>query len=181
MVDDDRPGVALVFPTTCNPACIFAGNAVGLLALNAGDAYPSGTGATPTAAVNWDGALVRTTGRVPLPMTLMVLPDPVCVVGPTEPSNSCSTRSPQLRLPGGGNLFVYFVHYAPTDNVTISGGSGSDGRLGQIWAWTVQYSGNFTNINLVGAQNPEPGVLRIATPCSPGAACDDPEAYAAIP
>jgi len=175
------PGVGLVFLTTCSPACTFAGNAVDLLALNAGTAYPTGFGVAPTAAVNWDGTLVRTTGRVPRPMTLMVRPDPVCVVGPIEPDNSCSTRSPQLRLPGGGHIFVFFVQYAPTDNVTISGGSGSDGRLGQIWAWTVQYSGNYTNINLVGAQNPEPGVLRIATPCSPGAICDNPEAYAAIP
>jgi hypothetical protein len=176
------PGVALVFPTTCNPDCSFAGNAVGLLALNAGDAYPSGSGTPATAAVNWDGSLVQTTGRVPLPMTLIVRNDPVCVVGTVDTTacGSNANQNKQLNLPGGGSIFVFHVQYAPTDNVKITGGSGSNGYLGQIWAWTVQYTGG-SNVNLIGAQNPEPGVLRLATPCSPGAPCRNPEAVATIP
>ncbi len=181
------PGVALVFrdggscPFPGN--CDFAGNSVDLLALNAGTAYPNGNAGTPaTAAVNWDGTVVETTGRLPIPMSLIVENDPTCVVASTD-TNACGTASNQnhqLSLPGSGSIHVFGVQYAATDNVSISGGSGSNGFLGQMWAWTVQYTGG-SNINLIGAQNPEPGVLRIATPCSPGASCTNPEATVAIP
>ena len=128
------------------------------------------------------GRAVQTNGRIQLPITLIVRKDAACVVGTTD-TTACGTaanQNKQLSLPGGGSLFVFGVQYAPTDNIAITGGSGSDGFLGQIWAWTVQYTGG-SNINLIGAQDPEPGVLRIATPCSPGAACDNPESVAAIP
>lgn len=174
------PGVALVFPAACTPACTFAGNSLDLLALNAGVAYPSGNGAAATAAQNWDGTLVETTGRLHIPMTLIVQKNSACYVASTDPCDVNPSQWRQLNLPGGGSIFVFGVQYAPTDNVLISGGSGSNGYLGQIWAWTVKYTGG-SNINLVGAQDPEPGVLRIATPCSPGAACTNPEANAAIP
>jgi hypothetical protein len=181
------PGVALVFrdggscPFPGN--CDFAGNSVDLLALNAGDAYPNGnSGTAATGAVNWDGTVVETTGRVPIPMSLIVEKDGSCAVGPTDTS-ACGTaanQNHQLSLPGSGSIHVFGVQYAPTDNVSISGGSGANGFLGQMWAWTVQYTGG-SNINLIGAQNPEPGVLRIATPCSPSATCTNPEATVVIP
>ena len=112
-------------------------------------------------------------------MTLIVKKDPLCVVASID---SCpdENQNKQLNLPGSGNLFVFGVQYAPTDNVAISGGSGSNGYLGQIWAWTVQYTGG-SNINLVGAGDPKAGVLRIATPCSPGVSCTNPEATAVLP
>jgi hypothetical protein len=174
-----RDGGACPFPGNCD----FAGNSVDLLALNAGDAYPNGNIGTPaTAAVNWDGALVQTNQAVPIPMTLIVERDPTCVVAATDtnPCGTASNQNHQLSLPGSGSIHVFGVQYAPTDNVNISGGSGSNGFLGQMWTWTVQYTGGST-VNLVGAQNPEPGVLRIATPCSPGTACTNPEATVTIP
>jgi len=175
-----QPGVAFVFPRHCNPDCSFVGASVPLMALNAGDAYPTGTGTAATAAVNWDGTKVQTNTKVPYPMTLLVTKDPNCVVGPTEPTGCKDSENTQLKLPGGGSLFAFHVQYAPTDNVVITGGSGSNGFLGQIWAWTVQYTGG-SNINLLGVNNPEPGVLRLATPCSPTEPCDNPEAGATIP
>jgi hypothetical protein len=174
------PGVAFVFENKCNPGCEFTGNALDRLVLNAGAAYPSSTGTAATAAVNWDGTLVQTTGRVPVPMTLIVQKNPACYVALTDPCDVNPSQWRQLTLPGGSNSFVFFVQYAATDNVFITGGSGSDGYLGQIWAWTVKYTGG-TRITLIGAQNPEPGVLRIATPCSPTAACINPEATVALP
>jgi Putative Flp pilus-assembly TadE/G-like len=179
-----QPGVALVFRDggACPFAggCDFAGNALNLLSLNAGNAYPSGTGTPAKAARNWDGTVVQTTARVPVLMSLIVEKDAACVVASVDICGSNANQNKQLALPGGGSIFVFGVQYAPTDNVAITGGSGTDGYLGQIWAWTVQYTGG-SNINLVGVQNPEPGVLRIATPCSPSAQCDNPEAGAAIP
>jgi hypothetical protein len=174
------PGVALVFENRCNPGCEFSGNALDRLVLNAGGAYPSSTGTAPTAAVNWDGSVVQTNGRVPVPMTLIVKKNPACFVALTDPCDVNPSQWRQLTLPGGSNSFVFFVQYAPTDNVFITGGSGSDGYLGQIWAWTVKYTGG-TRITLIGSSNPEPGVLRIATPCSPGASCINPEATVVIP
>jgi hypothetical protein len=115
-------------------------------------------------------------------MTLIVQKDPACVVAPTE-STECAqhaNQNKQLNLPGSGSLFVFGVQYAATDNVRISGGSGSNGFLGQIWAWTVQYTGG-SNINLIGAQDPSPGVLRLAVACSPSAVCTNPEATVPIP
>jgi hypothetical protein len=179
--DVSTSGVSLVFPRDCNPDCKFAGNAAGLIALNAGAAYPSGSGATPSAAVNWDGTVLQTTERNPLPLTLMVERDAGCVVGPTDPTPPCNAgQNTQLNLPGGGSIFMFGVTFAPTDNVKIAGGSGSNGYLGRVWAWTVQYTGG-SNINLTGSVNPEPGVLRIATPCTPGTTCVNPEAFAALP
>lgn len=174
------PGVALVFQNRCNPGCEFSGNALDRLVLNAGAAYPSGTGTPATAAVNWDGSIVQTTGRVPVAMTLIVRKNPACYVALIDPCDVSVSQWRQLTLPGGSNSVVFGVQYAPTDNVFITGGSGSDGLLGQIWAWTVKYSGG-THITLIGANNPEPGVLRIATPCSPRAACTNPEATVVIP
>jgi hypothetical protein len=179
------PGVALVFQPQCQTGsaagCDFAGNSLDVLALNAGAAYnPSGTGSSATAAVNWDGTLVQTTSRVPVLMTLIVRKNPACYVAAFDPCNVNVNQYNQLKLPGGSSNFVFGVQYAATDNVFITGGSAGSGFLGQIWAWTVKYSGG-THINLIGAQNTEPGVLRLATACSPGAACTNPEAIDPIP
>lgn len=177
--DASTSGVAFVLPPTCNPSCTFAGNAVPVLVANAGAAYPTGSGARPSAAQNWDGSLVQTNGRTPVPMSFLVSRDPLCVVAATDTCPN-ENQNNQLRLPGGGSIFVFGVQYAPSDNVAINGGSGSSGYLGQIWAWTVTYTGG-SNINLTSASNQQPGVLRIATPCSPGTSCINPEATVAIP
>jgi hypothetical protein len=123
---------------------------------------------------------VQTNSRIPVPMTLLVTKDPNCFVDTTDSETCNENQNKQLKIPGGGSVFVFGVQYAPTDNMEISGGSGSDGYLGQIWAYTVKYSGG-SNINLTGANNLEPGVLRIAGPCSPWTACLNPEATVSIP
>ena len=181
--DATTSGVAFVFPRSCTPGCGFDGNTADLVALNAGDAYPSGSGSRPSGAVNWDGSVVETNGHIHIPMTLIVRPDTRCLpVAPEFDDNpDCpTTGNQQLSLPGGGSLFVFGIQYSPTDNVVIAGGSGSNGYLGQIWAWTVQYTGG-SNINLTAATDPEAGVLRLATPCSPGTSCVAPAATAPLP
>lgn len=101
--------------------------------------------------------------------------------GPAASGWRCSRRGAvSHRLARGGNRFELGVQYAPTDNVPINSGSGSAGSLGQMWAWTVQCTG-VSNINLVGPGDPEPSVLRIATPSSPGAACINLEVRAVLP
>ena len=82
---------------------------------------------------------------------MIVRKDAACVVGTTDTTacGSAANQNKQLSLPGGGSLFVFGVQYAPTDNITITGGSGSDGFLGQIWAWTVQYTGGWISTSSV--------------------------------
>ena len=65
------------------------------------------------------------------------------------------------------------VQYAPSDNIEIHGGATGTGHVGQIWAWTLFYSGG-TQINQEGAGSQGPGTLRLdgactapGTPCSP--------------
>lgn len=174
-------GVALIFPsgTGCSPGCAFTAQSAGLVALNAGAAHPTvGAGAPATAAEHWDGTRVQTNGDPPVPMTLIVNKDPRCVVGTTEPAD-CPVNT-QLSLPGGGNIYLTGIQYAATDNSTVRGGSGSNGYIGQFISWTVHFTGG-SIVNLTHAGEEEPGIYRIATPCSPREACVNPEANAPIP
>lgn len=160
------PGVALVFKN-CSSAnnCPLKGNNSVLIALNFGAAY-GGTGDRATAA-EWNGGRVQTTGDDPILMTLLVVKDPLCVVQPTEPSNSCTTSNHTIKLPGNGNLWVAGIQYAPTDNVAIHGNnSGSVGTLGQIISWTIVFTGG-ASLNLESAIAESNGVLRLDPACSP--------------
>ena len=182
----DSPGVSLVFtegsqcaggPSACN----FAGNNSPLIALNAGacitDSSISCTaGASP--AMGWDGNPVEVvftgpgTLKSPVPETLIVTKDPNCTVGTTEPSGCADTSNNVINLPGGGSLFVAGVQYAPTDNVSINGSSAGAGRIGQIIAWTVFYTGGsqISEFYPGGVGN---GILRLDTACSgPGTICN---------
>lgn len=175
----DSPGVALVFPTQCTPACQFDVENSPLVALNAGSAIPTvGSGSPATAALDYSGNPVDTGGDEPIAMTIIVQRDPDCIVGPTEPTSGCPNNLNQLKLPGGGSLYLTGVQYAASDNSTIVGGSAGTGYIGQFISWTVTYTGG-SQIRFTHAGDEGPGVLRIATPCSPGAACaagyaDDP-------
>jgi hypothetical protein len=164
-----NPGVAVVFPSCPGTNCPnFAGNNAVLVALNFGDAYlnPSGTQAT---AAEWNGGSVETTTDPPHLMTILVEPDQTCLAAPfpfTEPANSCTNRQPQVKLPGGGHLWVAGVQYAPTDNTTITGSSPQQGELGQIISWTIRFDGDST-LNLLAFNLDESGVLRLDPACSP--------------
>jgi Flp pilus assembly protein TadG len=175
-----KPGVAIVFDECANVQCNFNGNNALVIALNVGTAFPPGTTGTYAApAIDWAGNQVVTSGPTsptpPLMMTLLVVKDPSCYV-PTsppwqEPSSCDASKNLTLNMAGGGRLALAGVQYAPTDNVTISGGSAGAGDVGQIIAWTLKYDGGTTiNQHYPGATGN--GILRIDAACSgPGEPC----------
>jgi hypothetical protein len=128
--------------------------------------------------MGWDGVIAETSGpfspNPALPLSVVVVPDPDCYV-PTsapfiEPSGCDANKNKTLRLPGGGNLVVAGVQYAPTDNITVTGGSATEGMFGQIISWTIDYSGGST-MNFLSQSTEQNGVLRLDTLCSPAAPC----------
>jgi len=184
------PGVAFVFTegSLCSgPAskCAVALNNASLVAVNEGtcDAKAAnGCATTARPARDWNSVskdfsgaavevLLKKTGGtfVAVPESLIVTKDPECTVADVEPSLCYSHKSANtvLSLPGGGNLFVAGIQYAPTDNVSVVGSSGGSGRTGQIVAWTLFYSGD-SRINQVYPGGEGNGVLRLDTVCSGG-------------
>lgn len=175
-------GVVLMFDEcgSGNPHCTLVGNNALTIALNVGTKYPPGaSGASAAAAHDWNDQAVQTSGpQSPTPavlMTLMVNKDPSCVVPayPDQEPSSCNDNANKtLNLSGGGSLAIEGVQYAPTDNVEIHGGSTGVGQVGQIWAWTLFYSGG-TQVNQQGAGSLGPGVLRLDSACTaPGTPCN---------
>jgi hypothetical protein len=163
-----QPGVALVF-NECNASnCVFNGNNTPLIALNAGSKYLNAGGQEATAAIGFDGNPVETnTGRKPneVPLTMLVRKDPGCVVGPTDPPACNESGDNTLNVAGGGNLYLAGVQYAPTDNVSVSGGSTGTGYVGEIVAWTLKYTGG-TVIKQEFASKIPLGVLRLDQACT---------------
>jgi hypothetical protein len=160
---------------------VFSGNSALTIALNSGAKYPPGTpGTSANAAIDWDNHAVQTSGpqspTPPVLISLLVNKDAGCYVPPypdREPDTCNASSNKTLNLAGGGSLDVEGVQYAPTDNVEIHGGATGTGHVGQIWAWTLFYSGG-TQINQEGAGSLGPGTLRLdsactapATPCNP--------------
>ena len=168
-----QPGVALVFlecvPPNLSNNCPLKGNATDVLALNFGSAYQDPTGDRATAA-EWNGGLVQTSGTTPVLMSIMVEPDVACLAPPfptLEPDVArCTNHNATIILPGHANLWVAGIQYAPTDNATVTGGSGSAGILGQIISWTIRFTGG-SNLNLEAVVSEENGVLRLDPACSP--------------
>lgn len=179
--EPNKPGVAIVFDECSNVQCNFNGNNALAIALNMGSAYPPGTsGVRATAAIDWAGNPVQTSGPTsptpPLLMTLLVNKDPNCYV-PTsppwqEPSSCDASKNQTLNMAGGGSLALAGVQYAPTDNVKISGGSAGTGEVGQIIAWTLTYDGG-TRINQHYPGATGNAILRLDAACSgPGEPCN---------
>jgi hypothetical protein len=173
-------GVALMFDECFNSQCILTGNNAQTIALNVGNKYPPGTGGTSAlAARDWDNQPVQTSGPMsptpPILMSLLVNKDPTCFVTAfplQEPAGCNADKNKSLNLAGGGSLDIEGVQYAPTDNVEIHGGSSGVGQVGQIWVWTIFYSGG-TQINQQGAGSNGPGVLRLDAACTaPGTPCN---------
>jgi hypothetical protein len=178
-----KPGVALVFKECQNTppsSCALGAESAKLISLNIGDALPGTTGGSEaTAALGWDGGLVQTSGPLsPVPallMSIVVPPDPGCYVPVPpqlliEPSTCDANQNKTLQMPGGGSLWVAGLQYAPTDNIVITGGSGTEGRIGQIISWTIEYKGGST-MNHYAAASEANGVLRLDEACSPGSPC----------
>jgi hypothetical protein len=84
-----------------------------------------------------------------------------------EPSQCNEAQNKTLNLPGGGQLFLSGIQYAPTDNVNVKGNSGTAGTFGELISWTVKYDSSF--LNLEAARAERSGVLRLDTACSPSA------------
>lgn len=178
--EPNATGVALVFPNSCSPGCALGVENSPLVALNAGAAHPTvASGSPATAALDYSGNPVDNGADEPVLMTIIVQKHPSCVVGPTEPVG-CPNNLNQLKLPGGGSLYLTGVQYAASDNSTIVGGSAGTGYIGQFISWTVTYTGG-SQVRFTHAGDEGPGVLRIATPCSPGASCAAPYADDPIP
>jgi hypothetical protein len=181
--EPDSPGVALMFDE-CQNTCTFNGNNAVVIALNAGTRFPAtyGGGQPATAAIDWQGQLVQTSGpsspTPPLLMSVLVLKDPACFV-PTsplflEPPACEALKDKTVNIAGTGSLVLQGVQYMPTDNVEISGNSSSDGRIGQIISWTLKYSGGVA-LNQEGVDQGGPGVLRLDAACTtPSTVCNSP-------
>jgi hypothetical protein len=168
----------------CNNKCTFNGNNAFVIAINAGTRFPpTYTGGDPAdPAIDWDGQQVITSGPnspdPPILISILVKKDPTCFV-PTsppwqEPAACDASKDTTTNVAGGGGLVLEGVQYMPTDNVQISGNSTSNGRIGQIIAWTLKYSGG-TTINQEGAANEGPGILRLDAACTaPSTPCNNP-------
>ena len=76
-----------------------------------------------------------------------------------------------IDLSGGSSLYLAGVQFAPSDNAELSGNTDTDGYVGQVWAWTLTYSGN-SKIIQEGLQAEKPGILRLDAACTaPGTPC----------
>jgi len=176
-------GVAIMFDECSTAACVFTGNTADTIALNAGTKFPPGSaGTAATAAIDWAGLKVETSGpdspNPPLPLTLLVKRDPTCFVPTTapfvEPAACDAIHNTTINIAGGGSLALEGVQYLPTDNVQISGGSTGTGQVGQIVSWTLKYGGG-TQINQQGPGTNGPGILRLDAACTaPSTPCVNP-------
>ena len=178
-------GVALMFDEN-KVKGLFDGNSAETIALNAGTRFPTTSGTPALPAVDWSGQEVKTSGpSSPTPailITILVKRDidgpggtSACVV-PTSPlfiePNDCEASNNQtVKIGGSAAIVLEGIQYGPTDNMTITGNSSSVGRVGQIWAWTLKYSGGVP-INQEGSSSVGPGVVRLDAACTaPGTPC----------
>jgi hypothetical protein len=168
-----KPGVALVFLEAKNnsgtPGRMRTSSPTSLLAINFGSAYLNSAGTLATAADGPQG-LVQTPGPRPLVLSLMVVPDPACVVVEPAPPACRDSDNQTLNLTGGGSIFLAGVQYAPTDNAEFTGNAGQDAEIGQLIAWTLKFNSAVFNINASVSETN--GVLRLDAACSPTEACN---------
>lgn len=175
-----QPGVALVFREAKNssgiPGQFTTSSSDSLVALNFGSLYcPGSTCPTGSWAEPADGPSgpVKTPEPNPTLLTVMVVPDPNCVVV-SPPLTSCKESENQtLKLTGGGNIYLAGVQYAPSDNAVLTGSSGQESDVGAFWAWTLQFNGGST-FNLTSRIPESAGVLRLDPACSPNVATCNP-------
>jgi hypothetical protein len=170
-------GVALVFKEAKNssgiPGQFLTKTNKSLVALNFGDAYCPGTtcpsGAWAKPALDANGELVQTPPPNSSLLTVMVERDATCVVVSPPPMACKKGDNQTLKLTGGGSIFLAGVQFAPSDNATLTGGSGQQSDVGAFWAWTLEFNGG-TAFNLRSNKPQSSGVLRIDPACSPSVA-----------
>ena len=150
------------------------GSIPGIVALNAGTRYLNAGGQEATAAHDYSGGLVQTNTTPAKLITIIVPPDANCPVAypmALTCTNHEENQNTAIDLSGGSGVYLAGVQYAPSDNVSVAGNTMTGGYVGQVWAWTLQYTGN-SQINQEGDQIQGPGVLRLDAACTtPGTAC----------
>jgi Flp pilus assembly protein TadG len=157
----DEPGVVLVVPQDAELA---ANNSVAMV-LNQGDESCAANDCRAAPAVDWAGQAVKSPEG--LMLTIEVPRDEACFSG-TTPLDvaTCTTANSTVNIPGNGNLAVWGIVYAPSDNVQVNGDNTNQiGEVGQLIAWTVTYSGGAKLIQTY----PEPdqvGVPRLDAACT---------------
>jgi nitrogen fixation protein FixH len=169
-------GVALVFPESSGT--VFknrtAGSLPQVVALNAGSRYKNPGGQEATPARDFSGSLIQTNTTPPKIMTVIVPPDSRCPVVfpfPSSCSNAVENQNKAIDLSGRTGLYLAGVQYAPSDNITVAGNATTGGYIGQLWAWTIVYTGN-SQINQEGSQSSGPGTIRLDAACTaPGTPC----------
>jgi len=172
------PGVALVFPessgTEFKNRTGGGGSLTQIVALNAGTRYLNAGGQEATAALDYSNNPVQTNTTPARLMTVIVPPDTRCPVVfpfPASCSNAAENQNKSIDLSGGTGLYLAGVQYMPSDNVTVAGNAVTGGYIGQVWSWTLVYTGG-SNINQEGAQSQGPGTIRLDAACTvPGIAC----------
>lgn len=175
----NSPGVALVFREGIgtqfkNRTSGGSSSLTQIVALNAGTRYLNSGGVEATAARDYSNNPIQTNTTPPKLMTVMVPADPDCPVVypfPASCSNAAENQNKAIDLSGGSGLYLAGVQYMPTDNVTIAGNATTGGYIGQVWAWTLVYTGG-SIINQEGSQSQGPGTIRLDAACTvPGIAC----------
>jgi Putative Flp pilus-assembly TadE/G-like len=172
-------GVAFVFPETQdtqfkNRSGGGGSSVTQVVALNAGTRYLNPGGSEATAAHDYSGGLVQTNTSPAKLMTVIVPPDTKCpVIYPVVATctNFEENRNISIDLSGGSSVYLAGVQYAPSDNVSVAGNTSAQGYVGQVWAWTLVYTGG-SPINMEGEPNQGPGTLRLDAACTaPGTPC----------
>lgn len=161
--DKSLGGVVLQFPES---AKLSANNAINFV-LNVGTctgvsdsgcntAYPALVGGKP----------VETTAG--LVLSIMVDTNTACFLGGIPQDNSgceISSIDNTVNLAGSGSLQVAGVIYGPSDQMSINGNSAQTGYVGQIYSWTVTYTGGST-LDQSYPGEPGNGILSLDAACS---------------
>ncbi|HEU0243982.1 MAG TPA: pilus assembly protein TadG-related protein [Candidatus Limnocylindrales bacterium] len=161
-----QPGVALVVPQAAelNVNTSGGGSRPTALMLNAGAAANGGAEASP--AIDFAGTRIVTNTDPAIAMTLMVTRDPACVVSGGTPTLCDDRSNDAIKIAGQSRIYLAGVQFMPSDSSTINS-SAATGYIGQIWTWTLKYSGG-VSLTQQGVAAEGPGRIRIDTACSPG-------------
>jgi hypothetical protein len=160
------PGVAVVIPQTEELNMNTTGAGVTALALNAGTKFRNAAGTEASPAHDFNGNPIVTSTTPAIKMSLIVTKDGNCTVTFPYPGSCSDTSNDAIKISGNSDIYLAGVQYMATDNSSINS-SASTGYIGQIWAWTLKYSGGVA-VNQEGSSAEATGVMRIDTACSPG-------------
>jgi hypothetical protein len=167
-LQSNQPGVSIVVPESGNNG-FDAASADGVF-LNSGGVGCLSLSCRASPALDYLGNPAATPGGVPL--TLIVRRDPTCFLG-AVPRLCADNQNNALKLAGNAGIVVGGVIYAPSDRVNVhSDATTQVGSLGQLIAWTVNYTGHAT-LNQEAEQSLEGGTLRLDAACTtPGTPCN---------